>query len=216
MNDEGITRILLADDHHVVRNGLRMLIDAQPDLVVVAEAADGIEAVRLSVSTPVDLAILDVSMPRMTGIQAAYEIGRVRPSVRVLMLSMHDNERFLFESLKAGASGYVLKSAADRDLIEACRATMRNEPVLYPAAIRTLIRDHIEHSRSDADEILTPRETEVVKLIAEAHSSKEIAEILSISPNTVERHRANILDKLGLRDRVELTRYAIKRGLIQP
>jgi DNA-binding NarL/FixJ family response regulator len=138
--------------------------------------------------------------------------------VRSLMLSMHDNEQYFFEALKAGASGYVLKSAADRDLVEACRATMRGQPFLYPAAVTALIRDHLERA-SDGQgrsEILTPRELEILKLIAEAHTSKEIAEMLVISAKTVERHRANILDKLGMRDRVELTRYAIKRGLVEP
>jgi DNA-binding NarL/FixJ family response regulator len=216
MSQASTTRVLLADDHHVVRQGLRLLIDAEPDLAVVAEAGDGIEAVRAALRTEVDLAILDVSMPRMTGINAAREILAARPDVRVLMLSMHDSTEYLFEALRAGASGYVLKSGADRDLIEACRAAIRGEPFLYPSAIRTLIRDHLECAPSDGGEVLTPRETEIVKLIAEAHSSKEIAELLVISPKTVERHRANILDKLGMSDRVELTRYAIKRGLVEP
>jgi DNA-binding NarL/FixJ family response regulator len=216
MSQAATTRVLLADDHHVVRHGLRLLIDAEPDLTVVAEAGDGIEAVRAALRTEVDLAILDVSMPRMTGINAAREILAARPDVRVLMLSMHDSTEYLFEALRAGASGYVLKSGADRDLVEACRAAMRGEPFLYPSAIRTLIRDHLERASPDGGEVLTPRETEIVKLIAEAHSSKEIAELLVISPKTVERHRANILDKLGMSDRVELTRYAIKRGLVEP
>jgi DNA-binding NarL/FixJ family response regulator len=216
MNNAVSTRVLLADDHHVVRHGLRLLIDAEADLTVVAEAGDGIEAVQAVLENDIDLAILDVSMPRMTGINAAREIIGARPNVRVLMLSMHDSTEYLFEALRAGASGYVLKSGADRDLIEACRAAMRDEPFLYPSAIRTLIRDHLDRPLTDAGEILTPRETEIVKLIAEAHSSKEIAELLVISPKTVERHRANILEKLGMRDRVELTRYAIRRGLVEP
>jgi DNA-binding NarL/FixJ family response regulator len=216
MTDLTVTRVLLADDHHVVRHGLRMLIDAQPDLTVVAEAGDGLDAVQLSTTETFELAILDVSMPRMTGIQAASEIHRRLPQVRILMLSMHDNERFLLESLRAGASGYVLKSAVDRDLIEACRSTMRDEPVLYPSAIRALIRRHLEVEPADLKPILTPREMEVVKLIAEAYNTKEIAELLVISPKTVERHRANILEKLGMRDRVELTRYAIRQKLIEP
>jgi DNA-binding NarL/FixJ family response regulator len=216
MSSAVATRVLLADDHHVVRHGLRLLIDAEPDLTVVAEAGDGIEAVQAVLENEIDLAILDVSMPRMTGINAAREIIGARPDVRVLMLSMHDSTEYLFEALRAGASGYVLKSGADRDLIEACRAAMRDEPFLYPSAIRTLIRDHLDRSPTDAGEILTPRETEIVKLIAEAHSSKEIAQLLVISPKTVERHRANILEKLGMSDRVELTRYAIRRGLVEP
>lgn len=216
MSTSSPTRVLLADDHHVVRHGLRLLIDAELDLTVVAEAGDGIDAVRAVLENDIDLAILDVSMPRMTGINAAREIIGVRPDVRVLMLSMHDSTEYLFEALRAGASGYVLKSGADRDLIEACRAAMRDEPFLYPFAIRTLIRDHLDRPPTDAGDVLTPRETEIVKLIAEAHSSKEIAELLVISPKTVERHRANILEKLGMSDRVELTRYAIRRGLVEP
>jgi len=216
MSSAGPTRVLLADDHHVVRHGLRLLLDAEPDLTVVAEAGDGIEAVQAALAAEIDLAILDVSMPRMTGINAAREILGARPRIRILMLSMHDSTEYLFEALRAGASGYVLKSGADRDLIEACRAAMRDEPFLYPSAIRTLIRDHLDRPPTDGGEILTPRETEIVKLIAEAHSSKEIAALLVISPKTVERHRANILEKLGMSDRVELTRYAIRRGLVEP
>ena len=211
------TRILLADDHAVVRRGLRFVLDAEIDLEVVAEAGDGAEAVAKGLEEDVDLALLDVSMPRMTGIQAASELSRRRPALRLLMLSMHDNEQYFFEALKAGASGYVLKSAADRDLVEACRATMRGEPFIYPGAVTALIRDHLERASDEQQprEILTPRELEVLKLIAEAHSSKEIAQILVISIKTVERHRANILEKLGMRDRVELTRYAIRRGLVE-
>jgi DNA-binding NarL/FixJ family response regulator len=209
------TRILLADDHAVVRRGLRLVLDGEADLEVVAEAADGAEAVALALENEVDLAVLDVTMPRMTGIQAARELSKRRPQLRTLMLSMHDNEQYFFEALKAGASGYVLKSAADRDLVEACRATMRGEPFLYPRAVTALIRDHLERVRART-EILTPRELEIVKLIAEAHTSKEIAELLVISIKTVERHRENILEKLGMRDRVELTRYAIRRGLVEP
>jgi DNA-binding NarL/FixJ family response regulator len=216
MNTTQPTRVMLADDHHVVRQGLRFLIDTEPDLTVVVEAGDGIEAVRAALTTEIDLAILDVSMPRMTGINAAREILSARPGVRVLMLSMYDSTEYLFEALKAGASGYVLKSGVDRDLIQACRAAMRDEPFLYPSAIRTLIRDHLERRGPDEEESLTPRETQIVKLIAESYSSKEIAELLVISPKTVERHRANILRKLGMSDRVELTRYAIRRGIVEP
>src|SRR5215207_487662 len=203
----------------MVRRGLRMILDAEPDLRVVAEAGDGAEAVELARGADLDLAVLDVSMPRMTGLQATAELARIRPDVRVLMLAMHDNEQYLFEALKAGASGYVLKSAADRDLVEACRAALRGEPFLYPTAIAALIRDFLERAR-DGEAIpadpLTPRELEVVKLIAEAHGSAEIARLLSISPRTVDRHRENVMAKLGMRDRVELTRYAIRRGLVEP
>jgi DNA-binding NarL/FixJ family response regulator len=195
------------------------VLDAQPDIQVVAEAGDGAEAVQKALNPEVDLAILDVSMPRMTGLQAVAELGRRRPDLRVLILSMHDNEQYFFEALKAGASGYVLKSAANRDLVEAVRAAMRGEPFLYPAAVRALIRDYLERARqgeATPEDPLTPREQEVVKLIAEGHTSEEIAEILVISKKTVERHRANILEKLGMRNRVDLTRYAIRRGLVEP
>jgi DNA-binding NarL/FixJ family response regulator len=213
------TRILLADDHAVVRRGLRLVLDNEHDLEVVAEAGDGAEAVEKALAEDVHLAVLDVAMPRLTGLQAARELTRRRPDLRVLILSMYDNEQYFFEALRAGASGYVLKSVADRDLVEACRATMRGEPFLYPAAVTALIREHLDRAK-DGDVIsgdpLTPRESEIVKLVAEGYSSKEIAEMLVISPKTVERHRANVLEKLGLRDRVALTRYAIRHGLIEP
>ena len=212
-----VTRILIADDFPIVRSGLRKLLDAKPDFEVVAEAEDGAEAVEKALKEDVHLVILDVSMPRMTGIQAAAELHKRKPELKLIMLSMHDSEQFLFEALKAGASGYVLKSAADTDIVEACRAAMRGNSFLYPSAVTTLIRDYVERGGEDEHfDVLTPRELEVLKLIAEAHSSKEIAKLLFISIKTVERHRQNILDKLGMRDRVELTRYAIRRGLIQP
>jgi DNA-binding NarL/FixJ family response regulator len=210
-------RILVADDHDIVRRGLKLLMDREADLEVVAEAADGAEAVERALSLDVHLAILDVGMPRMTGLQAVRELGRRKPELRTLILSMYENEQFLFEALKAGASGYVLKSGADRDIVEACRSAMRGETFLYPSVVSSLVRDFAQREDSDASfDPLTPREQEVVKLIAEAHASKEIASMLTISVKTVERHRANILEKLGMRDRVELTRYAIRRGLVEP
>ena len=213
------TRILVADDHPIVLRGLKTVLNAQPDFEVVAEATDGEDAVAQALSEDVHLAILDISMPRKTGLQAAREISQRRPDVRVLILSMHDNEQYLFEAIKAGASGYVLKSAVDRDLVEACRAAMRGEPFLYPGGVRALMRDYVERARAGEigrGEVLTPREEEIVKLVAEAHTNEEIGELLFISKKTVERHRANILEKLGMRDRVELTRYAIRRGLVEP
>ena len=213
------TRILLADDHAVVRRGLRLVLECEPDLRVVAEAGDGAEAIERGLRDDVDLAVLDISMPRMTGLQAARELTARREDLRVLILSMHDNEQYLFEALRAGASGYVLKSVADRDLVEACRATMRGEPFLYPGAVRALMRDFVDRARRGEalpDDPLTPREVEIVKLIAEARTTREIAAELVLSEKTVERHRTNILSKLGMRDRVELVRYAIRRGLVEP
>ena len=210
------TRVLVADDHLVVRRGLSMVLDAAPDLHVVAEVSDGIEAVERALRDDVELAVLDVAMPRRTGLQAARELARRRPELRVLMLSMHDVEAYCFEALKAGASGYVLKSVADRDLVEACRAAMRGEPFLYPPTIRTLMRSYLDDPTRTPGSPLSPREEEVTKLVAESHSSEQIAQLLAISPRTVDRHRENILAKLGMRDRVQLTRWAIRHGLVDP
>ncbi|MFF7855109.1 response regulator [Streptomyces sp. NPDC007904] len=212
-------RILLADDHALVRRGVRLILDGEPDLEVVAEAGDGAEAIAMARTHEVDLAVLDIAMPRLTGLQAARELAAVRPGVRVLMLTMHDNEQYLFQALKAGASGYVLKSVADRDLVAACRSAMRDEPFLYPGAVTALIRNYLDRVRDGEEapeQLLTPREEEVLKLVAEGHSSKEIAELLFISVKTVQRHRENLLHKLGLRDRLDLTRYAIRAGLVEP
>ena len=212
------TRILLADDHALVRRGLRLILDAQADLEVVAEAGDGAEAVSLALSQEIDLAVIDISMPRMTGLQAARELRQRRPELRILILSMHENEQYLYEALRVGASGYVVKKVADRDLVEACRATVRGEPFLYPGAVTALVKDHLRRAQAGEEprNPLTPRETEVIKLVAESYTNRQIAQSLVISEKTVDRHRANILEKLGMRDRVELTRYAIRNGLVEP
>jgi DNA-binding NarL/FixJ family response regulator len=212
-------RILLADDHELVRGGLKLVLESAPDLNVVAEAGDGAVALELALREELDLAVLDVSMPRLTGLQVAAEIGQRKPELRTLMLSVHDSEQYFFEALKAGASGYVLKSAANQDLIEACRAALRGEPFIYPRAASALVRDYLERAARGEEtptDPLTPRELEVTKLIAEGLTSDEIAETLVIAKATVNRHRDNILEKLGMRNRVELTRYAIKRGLVEP
>ena len=215
-----VTRVLIADDHPIVRRGLRELLDAEPDFRVTADAGDGTEAVQRALGDDVDLAVLDVAMPRLTGLQAAEQLAARRPSLRLLILSMHENEQFFFEALRAGASGYVLKTAADRDLVEACRAAMRGETFLYAGAMSALFRDVVARLKRgeafDAADPLTAREHEVVKLVAEGRTSDEIAELLVISRKTVDRHRANILEKLGMRDRVDVTRYAIRRGLVVP
>jgi DNA-binding NarL/FixJ family response regulator len=208
------TRILLADDHAVVRRGLRLVLDAEPDLTVVAEAEDGLGAVEAALRTECDLAVLDVSMPRMGGLQAARELAQRRPALRILMLSMHRDEQFFLEALRVGAGGYVVKSAADRDLIDACRAVMRGETFLYSDAQHLLLR----YARPDdlRSRQLSDRESEVLALIAEGHTTQEIAQMLVISPRTVDRHRENLLAKLNLRNRVELARYAIRHRLIEP
>ena len=209
-------RLLIADDHGVLRGGLRLLLDRQADMEVVSEAGDGAEAVERALADRPDVCILDVSMPKLTGLQAAREIRTHAPDIAVLMLSMHDDDRYLFEALKAGAGGYVLKSEADHDLVDAIRAVMRGEPFLTNSAQRSLVREWLSDASAGPSEPLTPREQEVLKLIAEAHSNREIAEILHLSAKTVESHRGNLLRKLGMRDRVELVRYAIRRGLVEP
>jgi DNA-binding NarL/FixJ family response regulator len=206
--------VLIADDHGIVRSGVKLLLDRQPDIEVIAEAEDGVDAVEKVIQHRPDVAVLDVSMPRMTGLQATHEIKQQAPDTQVLILSMHDDERYLFEALRAGAAGYVLKQAADQDLVDAVRAAGRGEPFLTASAQQTLIRDFLD--RGDQPAELTPREQEVVKLIAEAHTNKEIAEILHLSEKTVESHRGRVLQKLGMRDRVELVRYAIRQGLVEP
>ncbi len=216
MNVPLTTNILVADDHPLIRSGLRKVLDSAPDLRVVAEAADGMEAVEQGMREDVHLAILDVAMPLRTGLQAAQELTRRRPELRILMLSMHDTEDYCFQALKVGASGYVLKTVADREMVEACRAAMRGEPFLSPPTVRALMRAYLEDPAAAGKDQLTPRELDVVKLVAEAHTNEQIAQLLVISPRTVERHRENILGKLGMRDRVELTRWAIRHGLVEP
>jgi DNA-binding NarL/FixJ family response regulator len=210
-------RILLADDHAIVRRGVALVLESEPDFTVVAEAGTGLEAVEAGIREAVDLAVLDVSMPRLTGLQAAQRLREHRPGVRVVILSMHDNEQFFFEALRAGASGYVLKSAAEEDLARACRAALRGEPFIYQRAAKALFQQML--GADVPPEVLDPlseRETEVARRIAEGRSGRDIADALGISEKTVEHHRSTILEKLGLRDRVALTRYAIRRGLIEP
>jgi len=209
-------RILVADDHGIVRAGIKLLLERQNDLQVVAEATDGVEAVERALAVRPDLCILDVGMPRMTGLQAAREIRSHIPSAHVLMLSMHDDEHYLFEALKAGASGYVLKREADQDLVGAIRAVGGGDAFLTNAAERSMIREWMDEGAEGPAIPLTPREEEVVKLIAEAYTNTQIAEILHLAEKTVESHRANVLRKLGMRDRVQLVRYAIRRGLVEP
>ncbi|MGE0025985.1 MAG: response regulator [Thermoleophilia bacterium] len=211
-------RVLLADDHAMVRQGLRLVLEGEPDFTVVAEAGDGLAALDRGTREDIDLAVLDVAMPGMTGLRAARELVRRRPALRVVMLSMYDHEEYVLEALRSGASGYVLKSMADRDLVTACRAAMEGDAFLQPGEGAALVRARLERAAADAppsSDPLTPRERDVLKLIAEAHTSKEIADALVLSVKTVESHRANILAKLGMRDRVELTRYAIRRGLVE-
>jgi DNA-binding NarL/FixJ family response regulator len=209
-------RILIADDHGIVRSGMRLLIERQPDMEVVAEAEDGVHAVEQALANHPDCCVLDVSMPRLTGIQAARQIRQYLPETQVLVLSMHDDERYVFDALKAGASGYVLKREVDQALLTAIRSVHRGEAFLTNAVERSLVREWMSDASAGPEEPLSPREQEVLKLIAEAHTNRDIAGILMLSEKTVESHRANLLRKLGMRDRVELVRYAIRRGLTEP
>lgn len=208
--------VLIADDHPIVRFGLKRLIDREPDLTVVAEAQDGAEAINAALELQVDLAIIDVAMPRKTGLQAAEELAKRAPEVRVLILSMHDNDQYILAAARAGASGYMLKSDADEQIVAACRSLLRGDLFICPSAtpaLRTQI-EHVRQGKAAPRDVLTRRELEVLKLVAEGHSSREIAEQLTISLKTVERHRSNIMAKLRVTDRVQLARHAIRRGLV--
>ncbi len=208
-------RVLLADDHELVRSGLRLIVDGEPDFEVVAEAANGEDAFRRALADDIDLALLDISMPRLTGLQAVRRLSEHRPALRVLLLSMHNDERYVFEARDAGASGYVLKSAAARELLCACRAALRGAPFTFPAGVAPAARASLADGGGSAPG-LTRRETEVAKLIAEGLSTRDIAGQLVISVKTVDRHRGKIFAKLGVTDRVALAHYAIRHGLVEP
>lgn len=208
--------VLLADDHGIVRSGLAMLIGRQPDMRVVSEAEDGIAAVEQALACRPGVAVLDITMPGLTGPQAARQLGAHAPEVSVLMLSMHEDERYFFEALDAGALGYVPKRAADADLIAAIRTVAGGRAFVSPGTQQSLMRRWLADDPGSRRSELTARELEVVKLIAEARTNRQIADALNVSEKTVESHRANVLAKLGMRDRVELARYAIRRGLVEP
>ena len=210
-------RILIADDHGVLRAGLRALLSAESDLEVAGEAADGREALRLVSELDPDVVLLDVNMPGPDGIEVTRRLNAVKPKVRVLILTVHEDEGLLREAIRAGASGYSLKRAVESELIYAIHAVWRGDLYVHPAMTRALLQDL--HSTLVADEApvepLTPREMEVLRLIAEGHTNRQIAEVLSISVRTVESHRANLMGKLGLHSRVELVRYAKRHGFLE-
>lgn len=209
---------MLVDDHAVLRAGLRTLLNAEPDMEVVGEAADGKQAVQKVAELEPEVVLMDISMPVLNGLEATRQIRRAHPQVKVLVLTMHDSEEYLFQVLEAGASGYVPKKAADTELINAIRAVYRGEAFLYPTAAKALIQDYLERARageeSDSFDRLTEREKEVLKLVAEGYTNQEIAYMLVISVKTVETHRARIMEKLEFRTRAELVRYALNRGLL--
>ncbi|HLE77923.1 MAG TPA: response regulator transcription factor [bacterium] len=213
------TRIVIADDHSIVREGVRMILATQRDFDVVGEAGSGEEALDLIETLRPDVVVMDISMPGIGGIEATAQVKQRHPSINVLALTMHEDESYVFRLLRAGASGYVLKRAAATDLVAAVRAASRGEAFLYPSVARDVIADYLrrveageEKERYDG---LTSREREILTLIAQGLSNQEIARNLYISIKTVQTHRAHILEKLGLHDRTELVRYAIRKGLIE-
>lgn len=211
-------RVFIADDHAVVRAGLRLLIDDQEDMEVIGEAGDGWQTVEQTISLRPDLVLLDITMPGLNGLEVASELRRRVPNVRLLVLTMHDDEAYLRQCLQAGVSGYILKKAADTELVAAVRAVVRGETVVYPSLTGVLVDGFLHKpERTQArgsGRDLTTRETEVLRLVAQGHTSQQIADLLSISVNTVQTHRAHIMEKLGLNGRAELVRYALANGLL--
>ena len=211
-------RILLADDHKLMRSGLRLLIEQQADLTVIGEAADGREAVALAKSLRPDVAVMDISMPNLNGIEAAHQITQSHAELAVIVLSMHPDESYVLRALKAGAKGYLLKDSAESDLITAVRAVARGKSFFSPAVSKVLLDDYIRKLKrsgaEDAYDLLTPREREVLQLVAEGKSNKEVANLLNLSVYTVETHRSNIMQKLNLKGVPELTLYAVRKGII--
>ncbi len=214
-------RVLLAEDHNVVREGLRLLLSAQPDIEVVGEATTGREAVAAARSTCPDVAVLDISMPELDGLQAAEQIRIECPDTRILILSMHESDAYFFRALEAGAAGYVLKKAASDDLINGVRAVARGEAFFYPSLARKLLDNYLSRSNPDTPsgppgyQELSDREREIMHLIVSGLSNQEIAEHLIISASTVQTHRANILHKLDVKTTIDLVRYAIRHGIIE-
>jgi two-component system response regulator NreC len=212
-------RLLLADDHTVVRQGLRKVLEDRPDWEVVAEAGDGREAVRLAEEHKPDVAILDVAMPLLNGIEAARQMTKRVPATRILVLSMHADEAYVTQILQAGATGYLLKDSADVDLIQAVAAVAQGKSFFSPAIARVMLDDYVRQPRekgfTDRYETLSGREREIFQLIAEAKTNKEIAALLNVSPSTVETHRAHIMEKLDLHSAAEIVLYAVRRGVIR-
>jgi len=215
----GRIRVLVADDHTVVRAGIRLLLESETDIEVVGEAKDGQEAVQKAQQLAPDIVLMDLAMPGMGGLEAMQRITQASAGVRILVLTMHENDEYFFQALNAGASGYLLKETSPDELVAALRAVSQGGVFIYPSLAGRLLDDYLRRMRAGGEEKvlsqLTPREQEVLRLIAQGKTGRQIAEILHVSPKTVDRHRANITEKLNLHSRAELIRYAIRQGLIE-
>jgi len=211
-------RVLIADDHAIVRDGLKAILDAQPDIEVVAEATEGQQAAQQAAQIRPDMVIMDVTMPGMNGLEATRLIKSDNPDVKVLILTMHDNDQYFFQTLQAGASGYFVKGGSSNELVGAIRTVYQGEVFLYPSMAKRLLNNYVKKLRSGPDkdglDHLTDREKEVLKLVAEGRTNQEIASTLVVSSNTVQTHRGRIMSKLGLHTRTELVRFAIKQGIV--
>jgi two-component system response regulator NreC len=212
-------RILLADDHTILRAGLKMMLNAQPDMEVIGEAQDGRQALHEAQRLQPDVILMDITMPDMNGIEATKQIKRAQPEIKVLILTMHEHDEYIFQALRAGASGYMLKEAADTELITALHVVQSGQFYLSPAAQSVMVGDYLQRVRTgeekDSYSSLTEREREILKLVAEGYTNNQIAERLVISPKTVDTHRTHIMDKLNLHSRAELVKYAMRRGLLE-
>lgn len=211
-------RILLADDHTILRNGLRLLLERQPEFTVIAEAANGREAIDLAARESPDVAIIDIAMPVLNGIEAAQRISSAHPKVAIIILSVHSDESYILRALKAGARGYLLKDSPEGDLLQAVRAVAAGKAFFSPAVSKVLAEDYVrqvrQHGLEDPYDFLTARERELLQLIVELKPTKEIAELLNLSPHTVDTHRGNLMQKLNVHSIPELILYAVRKGII--
>jgi two-component system response regulator NreC len=218
MNDTSKIRVLLAEDHTVVRAGLRLIVGGEEDMMVVGEAKDGLEAIQKAQELKPDVIVMDITMPSLGGLEATRQIKRDHPETRVLFLTIHDNEEYFFQAIQAGGDGYVTKAAPEWEVLTAIRAVHRGDCYLNPGVAKMLVGDYLERVRRgekrDPHDLLTDREREVLHLVAAGHSNREMAKILNISEHTVHNHRARLMEKLGVHDRLELLKYAIRRGII--
>ncbi len=212
-------RVLICDDHTILREGIRLLLNAQPDIEVVAEAVDGRDAVDKARALKPDVILMDIAMPLLNGLEATKQIRREQPDARVLVLTMYESDEYVAQMLEAGAAGYVLKKVAGSELVYAIRAVSQGESFLYPSITKRLVEDYLRRVESgqerDTFNGLTDREREVLQLVAEGHTNKAIADLLNLSVRTVQNHRAHIMEKLGMHDRGELIKYAIQKGIIE-